>query len=104
MADDAGAQVAMMRKMMGNKTCNGAIMGFVQAAQPKKNLTEEQRIGNLVSTKVGNYAVEQKMVFNDYLDACMGGALDDGVTYEQIEAMSDKEVYDMMMSHFGEER
>lgn len=103
MAEDP--QVKMMRKMMGDKTVNKAILGFIEAASPKgDDLPEDQKIGKLVSAKVGAYAIAQKMSFNEYLDALMCGRLDDGITLSDVEAMGDKEVYDMMMSHFGEEK
>ena len=100
---DAGAQVALMRKTMGKKTVTKTILGFLDAALPKgDDIPEEQKIARVVSTRVGEYATEQKMTFNEYLDAITGGKLDDDITLERVEAMTGKEIYDMMMSHFGE--
>lgn len=97
-------QVKLMRKAMGNKKVSKVILGFIEAASPKgDDLPEEQRIGLVVSEKVGQYAIEQEMIFNQYLDALMGGKLDDGVTLEDVKAMEGKAIYDMMISNFKAE-
>lgn len=100
---DAGAQVALMRKTMGKKTVTKTILGFLDSALPKgDDIPEDQKIARVVSKRVGEYATEQKMTFNQYLDAITGGKLDDDITLERVEGMTGKEIYDMMMSHFGE--
>lgn len=100
---DAEAQLKLMRKTMGKKTVTKTILGFLDSALPKgDDIPEDQKIARVVSKRVGEYATEQKMTFNEYLDAITGGKLDDDITLEQVEAMNGQEIYEMMMSHFGE--
>lgn len=90
-------QMAMMRKMMGNKKVNKITLKFIESAAPKgDDIPEEQKIGTLVARRTGEYAVQHGWDFNQYFDAIGSLDLPEDKTLADVEGMELDELFGYM--------